>query len=175
MHDALVHALQLSLSADAAKTGAPAAIVVRMNLDQLATLAGCGQTDGGIRVPAPAALAMAQHNRRLLAPRDARKELKHLRRNRTERQRPWPAAARPTALPAPPSPTPRRRPRTTTGSPHCATRKRNSNSSGATGPHRGTNVWHCSPPTEDARTPTATKTPDTAKPTTPTSLGQQAD
>src|SRR5699024_10348411 len=73
MHDALVHALQLSLSADAAKTGAPAAIVVRMNLDQLATLDGCGQTDGGSRVPVPEAVAMAQNNQWFPAP--ARPEL----------------------------------------------------------------------------------------------------
>ncbi|MVZ90037.1 DUF222 domain-containing protein [Microbacter sp. ANSKLAB05] len=67
MHDAMVHALQLALSADAAKTGAPAAIVVRVDLDQLATLAGCGETDGGIRVPVPQALAMARGNHWFLA------------------------------------------------------------------------------------------------------------
>ncbi len=83
MHDALVHALQLSLSADAAKTGAPAAIVVRMNLDQLATLAGCGQTDGGIRVPVPEALAMAQNNHWFLALCDQEMELKLFRSKRT--------------------------------------------------------------------------------------------
>ncbi|MBB1057341.1 DUF222 domain-containing protein, partial [Dietzia sp. B19] len=62
MHDAMVHALHLALSADARKTGAPAAIVVRVDLDQLTTLAGCGLTDGGIRVPVPQALAMARGN-----------------------------------------------------------------------------------------------------------------
>lgn len=83
MHDALVHALQLALSGDAAKTGAPAAIVVRMGLDQLATLAGCGETDGGIRVPAPQALAMAQGNHWFLALCDQEKELRLFRSRRT--------------------------------------------------------------------------------------------
>lgn len=82
-HDALVHALQLGLSADAKKTGAPAAIVVRMNLDQLTTLAGCGETDGGIRVPVPQALAMARGNHWFLALCDKEIELKLYRSRRT--------------------------------------------------------------------------------------------
>ena len=67
MHDAMVHALQLALSADASRCGAPAAIVIRMDLDQLATLAGVGETDGGIRVPVPQALAMARGTHWFLA------------------------------------------------------------------------------------------------------------
>ncbi|MEH6820706.1 MAG: DUF222 domain-containing protein [Dietzia psychralcaliphila] len=83
MHDAMVHALQLALSADARKTGAPAAIVVRMNLDQLTTLAGCGKTDGGIRVPVPQALAMARGNHWFLALCDDEMQLKLYRSRRT--------------------------------------------------------------------------------------------
>ena len=83
MHDALVHALQLALSADAAKTGAPAAIVVRVDLDQLATLAGCGQTDGGIRVPVPQALSMARGNHWFLALCDKEIDLRLFRSRRT--------------------------------------------------------------------------------------------
>lgn len=83
MHDAVVHALQVALSADARKTGAPAAIVVRMNLDQLTTLAGCGETDGGIRVPVPQALAMARGNHWFLALCDEEMDLKLYRSRRT--------------------------------------------------------------------------------------------
>lgn len=83
MHDGLVHALQLGLSADARTTGAPAAIVVRLNLDQLATLAGCGQTDGGIRVPVPQALAMARGNHWFLALCDQEMDLRLYRSRRT--------------------------------------------------------------------------------------------
>lgn len=83
MHDSVVHALQLGLSADARKTGAPAAIVVRMDLDQLVTLAGCGQTDGGIRVPVPQALAMARGNHWFLALCDDEIELRLFRSRRT--------------------------------------------------------------------------------------------
>ncbi|KAA0918860.1 HNH endonuclease signature motif containing protein [Dietzia sp. ANT_WB102] len=83
MHDALVHSLQLALSADAAKTAAPAAIVVRVDLDQLATLAGCGETDGGIRVPVPQALAMARANHWFLALCDQEIGLKLYRGRRT--------------------------------------------------------------------------------------------
>lgn len=83
MHDALVHALQLALSGDATKTGAPAAIVVRMDLEQLTTLAGCGETDGGIRVPVSQALAMAQGNHWFLALCDQEKDLRLFRSRRT--------------------------------------------------------------------------------------------
>src|SRR5699024_4856211 len=83
MHDAMVHALQLALSADAAKTGAPAAIVVRVGLDQLATLAGCGETDAGIRVPVPQALAMARGNHWFLALCDKEIDLRLFRSRRT--------------------------------------------------------------------------------------------
>lgn len=83
MHDALVHALHLALSADARKAGAPAAIVIRMDLDQLATLAGCGQTDGGIRVPVPQALAMARGNHWFLALCDREINLRLFRSRRT--------------------------------------------------------------------------------------------
>ncbi|UVE96514.1 HNH endonuclease signature motif containing protein [Dietzia sp. B32] len=83
MHDAMVHALQLALSADATKTGAPAAIVVRVDLDQLATLAGCGETDGGIRVPVPQALAMARGNHWFLALCDKEIDLRLFRSRRT--------------------------------------------------------------------------------------------
>lgn len=83
MHDAMVHALQLALSADANRTGAPASIVIRMDLDQLATLAGCGETDGGIRVPVPQALAMARANHWFLALCDDEKELRLFRSRRT--------------------------------------------------------------------------------------------
>ncbi|MFN3602113.1 MAG: DUF222 domain-containing protein [Dietzia sp.] len=83
MHDAMVHALQLALSADARKTGAPAAIVVRMDLDQLSTLAGCGETDGGIRVPVPQALAMARGNHWFLALCDDEIQLMLYRSRRT--------------------------------------------------------------------------------------------
>lgn len=83
MHDALVHALQLGLSADARKTGAPAAIVVRMDLDQLTTLVGCGETDGGIRVPVPQALTMAGDNHWFLALCDHEMELRLFRSRRT--------------------------------------------------------------------------------------------
>ena len=83
MHDAMVHALHLALSADARKTGAPAAIVVRMNLDQLATLTGCGDTDGGVRVPVPQALAMARGNHWFLALCDQEIDLKLFRSRRT--------------------------------------------------------------------------------------------
>lgn len=83
MHDALVHALQLALSADAAKAGAPAAIVIRVDLEQLATLAGCGETDGGIRVPVDTALAMAAENHWFLALCDKEVDLKLYRSRRT--------------------------------------------------------------------------------------------
>lgn len=83
MHDALVHALQLGLSADARKTGAPAAIVVRLDLDQLTTLAGCGETDSGIRVPVPQALAMARGNHWFLALCDEEMDLRLFRSRRT--------------------------------------------------------------------------------------------
>jgi hypothetical protein len=83
MHDAMVHALQLALSADANRTGAPASIVIRMDLDQLATLAGCGETDGGIRVPVPQALAMARGNHWFLALCDDEKGLRLFRSRRT--------------------------------------------------------------------------------------------
>lgn len=83
MHDAVVHALQLGLSADARKAGAPAAIVVRMDLDQLVTLAGCGQTDGGIRVPVPQAVAMARGNHWFLALCDDEIDLRLFRSRRT--------------------------------------------------------------------------------------------
>ncbi|MFN3339846.1 MAG: DUF222 domain-containing protein [Dietzia sp.] len=83
MHDAMVHALHLALSADARKTGAPAAIVVRMDLDQLTTLAGCGETDGGIRVPVPQALAMARGNHWFLALCDDEMQLMLYRSRRT--------------------------------------------------------------------------------------------
>lgn len=82
MHDAMVHALQLALTADATRTGAPAAIVVRVDLDQLATLAGCGETDGGVRVPVPQALAMARGNHWFLALCDREIELKLFRSRR---------------------------------------------------------------------------------------------
>lgn len=83
MHDAMVHALHLALSADARKTGAPAAIVVRVDLDQLTTLAGCGLTDGGIRVPVPQALAMARGNHWFLALCDQEMDLRLYRSRRT--------------------------------------------------------------------------------------------
>ena len=83
MHDALVHALGLALSGEANRTGAPAAIVIRMDLDQLATLAGCGETDGGIRVPVPQALDMARDNHWFLALCDQNMELKLYRSRRT--------------------------------------------------------------------------------------------
>ena len=83
MHDALVHALQLALSADARRTGAPAAIVVRMDLEQLTTLAGCGETDGGIHVPVPQALSMARDNHWFLALCHEEMELKLFRSRRT--------------------------------------------------------------------------------------------
>ena len=83
MHDALVHALTLALSADASKTGAAAAIVVRIDLDQLATLAGCGHTDSGIRVPVDQAIAMARGNHWFLALCDTEIDLKLYRSRRT--------------------------------------------------------------------------------------------
>ncbi|WP_033444159.1 HNH endonuclease signature motif containing protein [Dietzia alimentaria] len=82
MHDAMVHALTLALSADPAKTGA-AAIVIRMDLDQLATLAGCGHTDTGLRVPVPQALAMARGNHWFLALCDEEMQLRLFRSRRT--------------------------------------------------------------------------------------------
>lgn len=83
MHDALTHALRLALSADASRLGAPAAIVIRMNLDQLATLAGCGQTDGGIQVPVAQAIEMARGNHWFLALVDKNIELDLRRTRRT--------------------------------------------------------------------------------------------
>ena len=83
MHGALVNALHRALSADARKTGAPAAIVIRMDLDQLTTLAGCGQSDGGIRVPVPQALAMARGNHWFLALCDEEMDLTLYRSRRT--------------------------------------------------------------------------------------------
>ncbi|MCT1640741.1 HNH endonuclease signature motif containing protein [Dietzia cinnamea] len=83
MHDALVHALTLALNTDARKTGAAAAIVVRIDLDQLATLAGCGQTDSGIRVPVDQAIAMAAGNHWFLALCDQEIDLKLYRSRRT--------------------------------------------------------------------------------------------
>ncbi|TCW23646.1 HNH endonuclease signature motif containing protein [Dietzia cinnamea] len=83
MHDALVHALTLALTTDARKTGAAAAIVVRIDLDQLATLAGCGQTDSGIRVPVDQAIAMAGGNHWFLALCDQEIDLKLYRSRRT--------------------------------------------------------------------------------------------
>ncbi|WP_194861795.1 HNH endonuclease signature motif containing protein [Dietzia sp. SYD-A1] len=83
MHDAMVHALQLALSADARRTGAPAAIVVRVDLDQLTTLAGCGQSDGGIRIPVLQALSMARGNHWFLALCDQEMDLKLYRSRRT--------------------------------------------------------------------------------------------
>ena len=41
-------------------------------------------------------------------------------------------------------------------------------------PPPATNAWPCSPPTAAAPTPTATRTPDTAKPTTPAHPGPPA-
>lgn len=83
MHDAMVHALGLALSVDASRAGAPASIVIRMDLDQLATLSGCGETDGGIRVPVPQALAMARGNHWFLALCDKEMDLKLYRSRRT--------------------------------------------------------------------------------------------
>ncbi|WP_200836476.1 DUF222 domain-containing protein, partial [Dietzia lutea] len=83
MHDALVHALTLALATDASKTGAAATIVVRVDLDQLATLAGCGHTDGGIRVPVDQAIAMAAGNHWFLALCDEQIDLKLYRSRRT--------------------------------------------------------------------------------------------
>ncbi|MCT2146857.1 13E12 repeat family protein, partial [Dietzia cinnamea] len=71
------------LSADASKTGAAAAIVVRIDLDQLATLAGCGHTDAGIRVPVDQAIAMARGNHWFLALCDTEIDLKLYRSRRT--------------------------------------------------------------------------------------------
>lgn len=83
MHDAMVHALGLALAGDASRTGAPAAIVIRMDLDQLFTLAGCGETDGGVRVPVPQALEMARDNHWFLALCDKEMELRLYRSRRT--------------------------------------------------------------------------------------------
>ncbi|MCT2107610.1 HNH endonuclease, partial [Dietzia cinnamea] len=83
MHDALVHALTLALNTDATRTGAAAAIVVRIDLDQLATLAGCGHTDGGIRVPVDQAIAMAAGTHWFLALCDQEVDLKLYRSRRT--------------------------------------------------------------------------------------------
>lgn len=83
MHDALTHALRLALSTDAERVGAPAAIVIRMNLDQLATLAGCAETDGGIRVPVEQALSMARGRHWFLALCDKQIELRLFRSRRT--------------------------------------------------------------------------------------------
>lgn len=83
MHDAMVHALGLALSGDANRAGAPAAIVIRMDLDQLAALSGCGETDGGIRVPVAQALDMARDNHWFLALCDQEMDLKLFRSRRT--------------------------------------------------------------------------------------------
>ncbi|MFL0577896.1 DUF222 domain-containing protein [Dietzia sp. 179-F 9C3 NHS] len=83
MHDALVHALHLALSADESRSGAPASIVIRMDLDQLATLAGCGETDGGIHVTVEQALDMARGNHWFLALTDQEKNLRLFRTRRT--------------------------------------------------------------------------------------------
>lgn len=83
MHDAMVHALGLALSGDASRSGTSAAIVIRMDLAQLVTLSGCGETDGGVRVPVPQALDMARDNHWFLALCDQEMDLKLYRSRRT--------------------------------------------------------------------------------------------
>ena len=83
MHDAMAHALRLALSSDARAAGSPAAIVIRMNLDQLSTLAGTAETDAGIRLPVEQALSMAQGSHWFLALCDKEIDLRLFRARRT--------------------------------------------------------------------------------------------